>query len=84
MSITAGSDQGSYAKPLLVVWVQELSSWINNFFQSCLSQGSNHEPSDKKTSAISTPPRGTHNINSYDASGLCHLIPIKTYFKMDE
>ena len=66
LSITAGSDRGSYAKPLFVralsshsrVRESELSSW-NNFFQSC-RQGSNRGPSDKKATAKSTPPRGTH------------------------
>ena len=66
LSITAGSDRGSYAKPLFVralsshsrVRESELSSWIN-FFQSC-RQGSNRGPSDKKATAKSTPPRGTH------------------------
>jgi hypothetical protein len=60
------SDRGSYAKPLFVralsshsrVCESELSSW-NNFFQSC-RQGSNRGPSDKKATAKSTPPRGTH------------------------
>ena len=66
LSITAGSDRGSYAKPLFVralsshsrLCESELSSWIN-FFQSC-RQGSNRGPSDKKATAKSTPPRGTH------------------------
>ena len=33
---------------------------INNFFQSCQRRDSNRCPLDKKASALSTPPRGTH------------------------
>ena len=39
----------------------KLSSW-NNFFQSCQGQALNRVPSDKKASAKSTPPRGTHYV----------------------
>ena len=45
----------------LRVCESELSSW-NNFFQSCRGQGSNRGPSDKKASAKSTPPWGTHIV----------------------
>ena len=64
----------------LRVCESELSSW-NNFFQSCRGQGSNRGPSDKKASAKSTPPRGTHSVGfyipiicttqSFDSSNVC-------------
>ena len=42
-----------------------LSFW-NNFFQSCRRQGSSRGPSDKKASAKSTPPRGTHFVKIHN------------------
>ena len=61
----------------------KLSSW-NNFFQSCRMRGPNRKASDKKASAKSTPPRGTHFLEFLSDSkyNSVHISLDKTFFKI--